>query len=78
MYRLAEITGRILGSWRELLVAIDRAPSSMLGVAAEVKDQADALVYDGFLKKTPSEWLAHLPRFLSAAGGPARIKPRPG
>lgn len=67
VYRLAEITGRILGSWRELLVAIDHTPSSMLGVAAEVKDQADALVYDGFLKKTPSEWLAHLPRFLSAA-----------
>ncbi|MEZ7898753.1 MAG: DUF3418 domain-containing protein [Flaviflexus sp.] len=67
VYRLAEITGRILGSWRELLAAIDRAPSSMIGVATEVKDQANHLVYDGFLRDTPDEWLPHIPRYLSAA-----------
>lgn len=67
VFRIAEITGRVLGAWREALAAIEHAPSSMVGVAAEVKDQVDRLVYDGFLKKTPAEWLPHLPRYLSAA-----------
>lgn len=67
VYRLAEITGRVLGSWRELLAAVDRASGSLLGVAAEVTDQANGLVYDGFVKETPNEWLPHIPRFLSAA-----------
>ncbi|WP_182353070.1 ATP-dependent RNA helicase HrpA [Flaviflexus huanghaiensis] len=67
IYRLADITGRVLGSWREVLASMERAPSSMAGVVAEVKDQVDGLVYNGFLKKTPAEWLPHLPRYLSAA-----------
>ena len=67
VFRLAQITGRILTAWRDVLADIDHAPPSMAGVRVDVREHVDGLVYDGFLKETPGEWLPHLPRYLAAA-----------
>jgi len=37
------------------------------GMLDDVKQQCSALIYDGFVAKTPLNWLRHLPRFLDAA-----------
>ena len=41
-------------------------PPACLAGIAEIKDQLDHLVYKGFIRRTPSDWLPHLPRYLDA------------
>ena len=46
--------------------AIAAMPSSLNRLAADLRQQRDALVYAGFFAATPWEQLAHLPRYLQA------------
>ncbi|HFD80212.1 MAG TPA: ATP-dependent RNA helicase HrpA [Gammaproteobacteria bacterium] len=48
----------------------------MLAATAEVRAQAEALIYPGFLAATPPQWLPHLGRYLRAAA--RRLDKLPG
>jgi ATP-dependent helicase HrpA len=41
-------------------------PELWAHAAADIRDQLAHLMYTGFLVGTPSEWLVHYPRYLSA------------
>jgi ATP-dependent helicase HrpA len=41
-------------------------PFSWLEAVADMQEQMDALVYRGFVSRTPYPWLQHLPRYLQA------------
>lgn len=51
---------------RRLLKKIT-SPQSLAAVR-DVRQQLEALIYPGFISATPQPWLAHLPRYLQAAG----------
>ena len=68
VYRTVALVVRILSAWREVDAAIRGASSlALLNVVADVRDQLAALVFPGFVSRTPGEWLVHLPRYLKAA-----------
>ncbi|MBO3723491.1 DUF3418 domain-containing protein [Actinomyces bowdenii] len=67
IHRLALIVVRVLSAQREVERAVGAHSSlSLLTTLQEVREQAAALVLDGFVSATPEDQLAHLPRYLSA------------
>ncbi|WP_084104224.1 ATP-dependent RNA helicase HrpA [Demequina sp. NBRC 110056] len=67
-HRLAGLVVAALDAYRDLDAALSGSRSmALLAVVADIRAQADALVGDGFLARTPLERLPHLPRYLKAA-----------
>ena len=67
VYRLAVMVVRTLQAVRRVEQAVGEHTSlSLLATLQEVREHVAELVYPGFVVSTPTEELAHLPRFLSA------------
>ncbi|OZB51006.1 MAG: ATP-dependent helicase [Cellulomonas sp. 14-74-6] len=68
VHRLVGDLVAVLTAWREVQAAV-RASSSLalLGTARDVRDQADALVHDGFVSQVGADRLPQLTRYLRAA-----------
>jgi len=65
--RIALLAATILTAARELDAEVRAATSmALLATIQEIRTQASALVYDGFVSATPAERLPHLPRYLAA------------
>ncbi len=57
-----------LQAYRQLVALLKDAVSPTLRPAAsEVREQAQRLIYPGFISATPPNWLPHLGRYLQAA-----------
>ena len=56
----------IAGEYHALSQRIAAMPPAQRMLAAEIRQQRDALVYPGFVAATPWEQLSHLPRYLQA------------
>ena len=56
----------IAGEYQALSQRLAALPASQRMLAAEIRQQRDALVYPGFLAATPWEQLRHVPRYLQA------------
>ncbi len=65
------LAGFVLQTLREavsLRQALDQVRAAALApVVADIRAQLDALIADGFVRRTPARWLEELPRFLQAA-----------
>ncbi|MFW7415831.1 ATP-dependent RNA helicase HrpA [Demequina sp. SO4-18] len=67
-FRIAGLAAAALDAYRDLDGALTAATSmALLAVVSDIRAQADALVGDGFLARTPTGRLAHLSRYLRAA-----------
>ncbi|MEW6920548.1 ATP-dependent RNA helicase HrpA [Trueperella pyogenes] len=68
IYALVKVAVRVLRAYGEADAKV-RAGSSLalINTVADVREQIDALVYDGFLAATESDRLVHLVRYLQAA-----------
>ena len=67
VYRLAVMVVRTLQAVRRVEQAVGEHTSlTLLATLQEVREHVAELVYPGFVVSTPTEELAHLPRFLSA------------
>ena len=69
---VAESALRMLGAIATEYQALSRAlaamPAAQRSLAAEIRQQRDALVHPGFVTGTPWEMLHHIPRYLQALG----------
>ncbi|HHJ18881.1 MAG TPA: ATP-dependent RNA helicase HrpA [Gammaproteobacteria bacterium] len=64
---LSALAGEILGLYHKISQQIrGNLPLSAIEAAADVKSQLNALVYPGFLRRTPATQLGQLPRYLKA------------
>ncbi len=67
---VAESAGRVLAAiateYHALTQRIGALPPALGRLATEARRQRDALVYPGFLARTPWEQIGHLPRYLQA------------
>lgn len=67
VHRIALIVVRALGAQREVQDAVDAHTSlTLLATLQEVREQAAALIADGFITAAPASRLQHLPRYLKA------------
>nr|WP_062134613.1 ATP-dependent RNA helicase HrpA [Demequina aestuarii] len=67
-HRVAALAAAALDAYRDLDAALTAATSmALLAVVTDIRAQADALVGDGFLARTPAARLPHLERYLKAA-----------
>ncbi|WP_159624558.1 ATP-dependent RNA helicase HrpA [Actinomyces sp. zg296] len=67
VHRIALIVVRALEAQREVQDAVDaHASLALLTTLQEVREQAAALIADGFITATPTGRLRHLPRYLKA------------
>ncbi|ARD42400.1 ATP-dependent RNA helicase HrpA [Actinomyces gaoshouyii] len=67
VHRIALIVVRVLEAQREVQDAVDAHTSlALLTTLQEVREQAAALIADGFITATPASRLQHLPRYLKA------------
>jgi ATP-dependent helicase HrpA len=62
------VLSAIAGEYQALSQRIAALPAGARALAAEARQQRDALVYAGFLAATPWEALGHVPRYLQALG----------
>jgi ATP-dependent RNA helicase HrpA len=62
----ARLLAQIAAASQAVSQAIAALPASQRMLAAEARQQRDALVYPGFMTATPWEQLNHLPRYLEA------------
>ncbi|WP_216402674.1 ATP-dependent RNA helicase HrpA [Arcanobacterium phocae] len=68
IYRIAQIVVRILEAYGEVDSVLRTSSSlALINTVTDVRDYVTRLVSDGFIRTTPSEYLAHLPRYLNAA-----------
>ncbi len=64
---IGKMAAEILEAYYEVRQSLSREPSPIWAEAlADIYAQLAQLVYPGFLRKTPAEWLSHLPRYLRA------------
>ncbi len=69
VYRVAKIVVRVLGAWGEVEAKVKAHSSlALINTVTDVRDQISELIFDGFVSATPDAYLAHLPRYLQAAG----------
>ncbi|WP_194395850.1 ATP-dependent RNA helicase HrpA [Microbacterium atlanticum] len=68
LFRTVSLAARILVATREVERALRDANSlTLLGALGDVKSQLSGLVFPGFVARTGTERLAHLPRYLRGA-----------
>ena len=60
--------GAIAAEYQALSRTLASMPATQRMLAAEIRQQRDALVHPGFLGETPWEMLHHVPRYLQALG----------
>ncbi len=73
--RMMEVAGEICGIVAEILGIHQRLAKrlkaslspQLLEAAADVRAQLDALIFPGFISRTPVQWLREMPRYLHAA-----------
>ncbi len=64
---IGKIAAEILQAYYEARQLLSQEPSPVWAEAlADLREQLAHLVYPGFLRQTPAEWLPHLPRYLRA------------
>ncbi|HET6248202.1 MAG TPA: DUF3418 domain-containing protein [Tepidisphaeraceae bacterium] len=64
---MSDLAGQILAEYQSIARELARAfPPLMQPAARDMRDQLAHLVYNGFLTKTPHEWLRNMPRYLKA------------
>jgi len=64
---IGKIAAEILEAYHEVRRLLREATSPVWAEAlADMQNQLARLVYPGFLRQTPPEWLPHLPRYLRA------------
>ncbi len=64
---LAQQLGAVLGAYAEVRARLNRElPLSCIEAARDIEAQVAALVYPGFLRATPPEWLEQIPRYFAA------------
>ncbi|MCC6301334.1 MAG: ATP-dependent RNA helicase HrpA [Gammaproteobacteria bacterium] len=64
---LCRLVDEILGAWHGIRQALSGThPAAWRPALDDMKSQLDGLVYPGFLRDTPSDWLRHYPRYLRA------------
>ena len=67
-HRVVGLVVDALDAYRDLDAALSASQSmAMLAVVADLRAQAEGLIGDGFLARTPLDRLRHLPRYLKAA-----------
>ncbi len=64
---IGKIAAEILDAYYEVrqMLSQERSPVGAEALA-DLREQLAQLVYPGFLRQTPAEWLPHLPRYLRA------------
>lgn len=68
LFAQVQLAASTLTAHREALAALRGANAlAHLATLTDVRGQLDALVYDGFISRTPAAQLRHLPRYLQAA-----------
>ncbi len=66
--RLAEAVRATLEAHREVSKQLDgRYPPDCLASLNDIRAQLEALIYPGFIRRTPATWLPRLPVYLEAA-----------
>ncbi len=64
---ICEVLERILESYRRVRKRLDESISlSWIEPAVDIQDQLSALIYKGFVSKTPSRWLDRFPAYMEA------------
>jgi ATP-dependent helicase HrpA len=64
---IGQIAAEILEAYHEVRRMLGSESSPVWAEAlADIRDQLAHLIYPGFLRQTPPEWLPHLPRYLRA------------
>lgn len=64
---ISKIAAEILHAYYQVRQHLNRESSPVWAEAlADLREQLAHLVYPGFLRHTPAEWLPHLPRYLRA------------
>ncbi|MGE0371308.1 MAG: ATP-dependent RNA helicase HrpA [Gammaproteobacteria bacterium] len=64
---LCQLASEILDAYHEIRLALSQAcPAAWRPALEDMKEQLDKLVYSGFLRDTPPDWLRHYPRYLRA------------
>ncbi len=64
---ISKMAAEILHAYYEVRQLLSQEPSPVWAEAlADLREQLAHLVYPGFLRQTPAEWLPHLPRYLRA------------
>nr|WP_225752459.1 ATP-dependent RNA helicase HrpA [Pseudoclavibacter sp. Marseille-Q3772] len=67
MFAAVKTVTQILNAQREALAAIKNTNAfAFLASLTDMREQLDALVYDGFIARTGSGYLPHVPRYLRA------------
>ena len=67
-HRVAGLVADALAAYRDLDSALSGSTSlALLAVVSDLRNQAGALIGDGFLSRTPLDRLPHLPRYVKAA-----------
>ncbi len=66
MERLQQFVVDLLAEYRQLRGTLSSAASIPPAARDDMQQQLDRLVYRGFLAATPTQWRAHLPRYLKA------------
>jgi ATP-dependent helicase HrpA len=63
--RIAELCGRILDAFSRARRAL--AEVNDVEIADQLRGHLEGMVYPGFVRETPPEWIIHLPRYLEGA-----------
>jgi ATP-dependent helicase HrpA len=63
---LCRLAAAILASYHELRRVLMAHQAGREGAVADMKEQLEHLVYAGFIRETPPDWLRHYPRYLKA------------
>jgi ATP-dependent helicase HrpA len=63
---MGRLIGQVLAEYHAITRQLSTLASVYAGAVSDVREQLAHLVYPGFVSRTPSTWLQHLPRYLKA------------